>query len=208
MSDNESPDWAGPDFTARPEPEEKSIQQLVMEDLAEREQFGIRRYGRAIFADTPDDPIEGGPIGQAYREALDMTIYLRWFIERFGTGANLLNMPEIVTLCGSTRFADLYHQINLEQTIYGRIVLSIGCDRHSDSDLSLLNYMEVDIEDAKPALDELHKRKIDLSSFIIVISDDTGYIGESTRSEIKYAFDHGKRVEWLSIRAERNYHNQ
>ena len=65
----------------------KSIQQLVIEDLAEREQHGISVYGTAIFDDTPNDPAEGGPIGQAYREALDLTIYLRWYIARHGTSA-------------------------------------------------------------------------------------------------------------------------
>lgn len=65
----------------------KSIQQLVIEDIAKREQVGIETYGVAIFEDTPNDPIEGGPIGQAYHEALDMVIYLRWFIARHGTSA-------------------------------------------------------------------------------------------------------------------------
>lgn len=71
-----------------PDDSSPSIQQLVIADIQERERHGIRTYGRAIFAaDTPDDPVEGGPIGQAYREALDLAIYLRWFIERYGTGA-------------------------------------------------------------------------------------------------------------------------
>jgi len=61
-----------------------SIQSLVIKDIEEREEHGIQTYGRAIFADTPNDPVEGGPIGQAYREALDLVIYLRWFIERHG----------------------------------------------------------------------------------------------------------------------------
>ncbi len=62
----------------------QSIQSLVIEDIKEREQHGIRTYGRAIYYDTPNDPVEGGPIGQAYREILDLTIYIRWFIERHG----------------------------------------------------------------------------------------------------------------------------
>jgi len=63
---------------------ETTIQQLVIEDIQERERHGICTYGRAIYTDTPNDPVEGGPIGQAYREALDLVIYLRWFIERHG----------------------------------------------------------------------------------------------------------------------------
>ena len=64
------------------EPGEKSIQQLVIEDIQEREQYGIKTFGRAIFLDTPDDPEEGGPAEQAYTEALDLVIYLRWLKER------------------------------------------------------------------------------------------------------------------------------
>jgi len=75
--------WRHPDLQFGPDPDEKSIQQLVMEDIAEREQIGIQRYGTAIYASsTPDDPVEGGPEWQAYREALDLVIYLRWNLER------------------------------------------------------------------------------------------------------------------------------
>jgi len=61
---------------------EKSIQQLVIEDIQQREQYGIKTFGRAIFLDTPDDPVEGGPAEQAYTEALDLVISLRWMKER------------------------------------------------------------------------------------------------------------------------------
>jgi hypothetical protein len=67
-----------------------TIQSLVVKDIEEREEHGIRTYGRAIYADTPNDPVEGGPIGQAYRESLDQAIYLRWYIERYGTGDALV----------------------------------------------------------------------------------------------------------------------
>ena len=42
-------------------------------------------------------------------------------------------------------------------------------------------------------LDDIHKRKIDMADAIYVINKD-GYIGASTRSEIKYAIAHGKQV--------------
>jgi hypothetical protein len=109
-----------------------------------------------------------------------------------------VDIPIIVTLCGSTRFAHLFRKINLEQTLHGRIVLSIGCDSNSDADLDQLHEIGMSIIDAKPGLDKLHKRKIDLSSMIIVISDDSGYIGDSTRGEIEYALMRGKTVQWMS----------
>ena len=47
----------------------------------------------------------------------------------------------------------------------------------------------------KIALDELHKRKIDLCDEVYVLNVG-GYIGDSTRSEIEYAEAHGKRVRY------------
>ena len=48
----------------------------------------------------------------------------------------------------------------------------------------------------KAMLDDMHKRKIDMADSIYVINVG-GYIGESTRSEIEYAKEHGKGVEYL-----------
>lgn len=103
------------------------------------------------------------------------------------------DFPTIVCLCGSTRFSDEFKAVNLRETIEGRIVLSIGCDTKRDSDLIALGQLT---EEAKEKLDELHKRKIDMADEILVLNVD-GYVGDSTRSEIKYAQDHGKRLRWL-----------
>jgi hypothetical protein len=48
----------------------------------------------------------------------------------------------------------------------------------------------------KEALDELHKRKIDLADQVLVLNVD-GYIGESTASEIDYALWQMKCVRFL-----------
>lgn len=101
--------------------------------------------------------------------------------------------PKIVCLCGSTRFADAFQRANFQLTIAGQIVLSIGCNTKSDSDLLALGELT---EDAKTALDELHKRKIDLADEILVLNVG-GYIGTSTRSEIEYARCLGKPVRFL-----------
>lgn len=45
----------------------------------------------------------------------------------------------------------------------------------------------------KEMLDDMHKRKIDMADEIFVINV-TGYIGDSTCSEIEYAKAHGKKV--------------
>lgn len=97
--------------------------------------------------------------------------------------------PEVVCLCGSTRFIDAFDAANLRLTLDGRIVLSIGCVTSTDVGLG--------IDDAtKERLDVLHKRKIDLADRVLVLNVG-GYIGDSTRSEIAHAELTGKRIDYL-----------
>ena len=98
------------------------------------------------------------------------------------------DFPEIVTLCGSTKFKDGFMTAQKELTLQGKIVISVGFFGHADD-------AHVSEEDKK-RLDELHFRKIDLSDSIYVVNVD-GYIGWSTENEIAYANQSGKRVEYL-----------
>lgn len=97
--------------------------------------------------------------------------------------------PVIVCLCGSTRFMEAFQQANIQETLAGRIVLTVGCDTKSDAMVGLS-------AEVKRMLDELHFRKIDLADEVLVLNVD-GYIGQSTRREIGYARMHGKRVRFL-----------
>lgn len=99
--------------------------------------------------------------------------------------------PRVVVLCGSTRFASEFQKANYLETMKGRIVLSIGVDTKSDSELDL-------DERTKALLDELHKRKIDLADEVLVLNKG-GYIGESTRSEVEYARRLGRPIRWLEV---------
>lgn len=101
----------------------------------------------------------------------------------------MIKRPEIVCLCGSTRFFKTFDEVNFSLTMLGKIVLSVGCNTKSDEGLNLT------LED-KRRLDELHKRKIDLCDCIMVLNVG-GYIGYSTRSEIEYAKKHKKPVHYL-----------
>jgi hypothetical protein len=102
--------------------------------------------------------------------------------------------PTIVCLCGSTRFYEHFQRANYEFTMAGKIVLSVGFYPHSQK--------QVHGEDLgctaeqKIALDELHKRKIDLANEVFVLNVG-GYIGNSTRSEIDYAKATGKPISYL-----------
>lgn len=101
--------------------------------------------------------------------------------------------PQIVCLCGSTRFMEAFQKANLDFTLEGKIVLSVGCNTKSDSDLMAMGQLT---EEKKRMLDELHKRKIDLCDLVFVLNVG-GYIGSSTASEIMYAKEHGKPVHFL-----------
>ena len=103
--------------------------------------------------------------------------------------------PTIVCLCGSTRFSEAFRAANLRETIAGKIVLSLGCDTKSDTDLIALGELT---EESKAALDELHKRKIDLADEVLILNVG-GYVGKSTISEIAYAQEHGKLIRWLEL---------
>lgn len=104
-------------------------------------------------------------------------------------GARRPSRPRIVCLCGSTRFGEAFRKANLDETLAGRIVLTVGCDFKSDDALGLA-------EDVKGRLDELHKRKIDLADEVLVLNVG-GYIGASTQGELAYAVANGKGVRFL-----------
>ena len=101
--------------------------------------------------------------------------------------------PEIITICGSSRFKDEINRANAQLTLEGKLVISLGLFGKTDmpeEDWSTLGSTR------KIMLDELHKRKIDLSDSIYVVNVN-GYIGESTQSEIDYATQHHKRIYYM-----------
>lgn len=97
------------------------------------------------------------------------------------------DFPTVVTLCGSTRFRKEYEEVQRRLTLEGHIVISVGLFGH-------LEGLDMDGE-VKEKLDQLHKRKIDMSDFIFVINPGN-YIGSSTHSEIDYAKASGKAVHY------------
>ena len=106
--------------------------------------------------------------------------------------------PKIVVLCGSTRFYDEFQKANYDLTMAGHIVLSVGFYPHAKAEHGHGEGVGHDSQE-KVALDELHKRKIDLADEVFVLNVG-GYIGESTRSEVEYAIEHSVPVTWLDLR--------
>ena len=105
------------------------------------------------------------------------------------------DFPQIVCLCGSTRFWRQFQKSGLDETMAGRIVLSIGAASGTDDD-HFGNLPREEYDRVKTMLDELHKRKIDLADEVLILNVG-GYIGDSTRSELDYAIAHGKPVRYL-----------
>ncbi|MGW1037797.1 hypothetical protein ACWD4Z_37135 [Streptomyces antibioticus] len=99
--------------------------------------------------------------------------------------------PEIVCICGSTRFVDEMSAANRELTFAGAIVVAPGVSpRAEDHEAG-----ELITEEQKNALSALHLRKIDLADRVLVVNPG-GYIGESTSREIAYAQATGKPVSF------------
>ena len=103
--------------------------------------------------------------------------------------------PLIVCLCGSTRFYEQFQKSNYEETMAGKIVLSVGFYPHAQKKVHHSENVGCTPEQ-KVKLDELHKRKIDLADEVLVLNVG-GYIGASTRSEIDYAEDRCKPIRYL-----------
>ena len=107
----------------------------------------------------------------------------------------MINGAKVICLCGSTRFTPemLITQWNL--TKQGNVVLSwcaLPDNYFNGEDKTHIGNQE----GVKEIVDEVHKRKIDLADEVFVLNIG-GYIGESTRSEVRYAIEHSKVVKFL-----------
>jgi hypothetical protein len=152
---------------------------------------------------TPDSPRWAFAVPEAVAAAAsDAVDALLWGPTLRGRGFRLERIeasgartrPEVVCLCGSTRFHDAFQRANYDLTMQGRIVLSVGFFPHS-AERAHGETIGCTPEQ-KDALDELHLRKIDLADRVLVLNVG-GYIGDSTRREIAYAEAHGKPIQYL-----------
>ncbi|MEU9383395.1 hypothetical protein AB0D38_21450 [Streptomyces sp. NPDC048279] len=116
--------------------------------------------------------------------------------EKLADAKQLLNLPRIVVICGSTRFMTEMNEADLRETTAGRIVVSPGCDMKSPHGLWS---DPVEAEALKVRLDDLHRAKIRLADEVLVVGD---YIGDSTRAEIGYARSLGKPVRFTHPEAD------
>jgi len=96
--------------------------------------------------------------------------------------------PEIVCICGSTRFENEMRAANRDLTYAGVIVLAPSEAGEAGGAIT---------DDQKSALDTLHQRKIDLADRVLVVNPG-GYIGESTSREIAHARVTGKPISFTN----------
>jgi hypothetical protein len=94
--------------------------------------------------------------------------------------------PSIVALCGSTRFRQAYAQAFRDEEHAGKIVLTVPCFKDDPC---------CKTPEDQARLDRLHLAKIDLADEVLVLIPG-GYIGESTRREIAYAYFRSKPVRF------------
>ncbi|SEL78222.1 hypothetical protein [Streptacidiphilus jiangxiensis] len=109
--------------------------------------------------------------------------------EKLADAKQLLSLPRIVVICGSTRFMSEMTQADLRETKAGKIVVKPGFDMKSPHEWS----HPAEAEALKARLDDLHRAKIRLADEVLVVGD---YIGDSTRAEIAYARSLGRPVRF------------
>lgn len=105
------------------------------------------------------------------------------------------NFPIVVCLCGSTRFWRTFQEAGLQETMAGKIVLSIGAASGTD-DEHFGNLPQEEYDRVKVMLDQLHMHKIELADEVLILNCG-GYIGESTARELAYAQSLGKVIRFL-----------
>ena len=91
---------------------------------------------------------------------------------------------KVITICGIMRYSKQMIKIAEELELKKGYAV-IQCVYNIDGQ----KYEGVDAS----ILDKIHRKKIDISDAIYVVNID-GYIGNSTKNEIEYAKNNGKKV--------------
>jgi hypothetical protein len=101
-----------------------------------------------------------------------------------------------LTLCGSTRFKADFDSWNHQLALSGHTVYSLSLFAREASDEGKEGNPTI-TEDEKIILDLVHLDKI-LNSDAIVVIDVDGYVGFSTKREIRWARMQNKLVYWIT----------
>jgi hypothetical protein len=93
--------------------------------------------------------------------------------------------PEVVTLCGSVRFAAEHLAAHRRLSLEGCVVLLPALPVADEREPLL----------PPDLLGSLHRQKIDMSDRIHVVNP-AGYVGPATAAEIEYAEKSGKQITY------------
>ncbi|MFF7459131.1 hypothetical protein [Kitasatospora sp. NPDC008115] len=92
--------------------------------------------------------------------------------------------PPTVTICGSTRFWEAIAEAAFHETAAGRMVLAPAVNMRDHHPLWADPAAAATL---KSRLDALHLAKITCADEVLVVTDTTLYLGESTRREVLFA---------------------
>jgi hypothetical protein len=93
-----------------------------------------------------------------------------------------------ITLCGSRKFEHRFHEWSAKLSLAGHVVYGLAVYHSLEEGKELT-------EEQKTIFDQVHFAKIDNSDAIVVLNED-GYYGQSTKNEIRWARMKGKKVFW------------
>ena len=94
---------------------------------------------------------------------------------------------KVTTICGSMRFYPAMLKLAERLTLEGEIVLMPFVRKDA--------FMEASTDhpgNVAENLDRMHIRKSDMADRIAIVTDERGYIGDSTRKEMVYAMQNQK----------------
>ena len=100
---------------------------------------------------------------------------------------------------GKTTFVKMWQAYLGKNDIKSIYFDAFANDYFDDPFVALVGNITSLLEKAQPQkakLDELHLRKIDLASEVLILNRD-GYIGDSTRRELEYAKEQGRVIRYL-----------
>jgi len=104
-----------------------------------------------------------------------------------------MKKPKIITLCGSTRFTGEMLDEAWRLTKLGILVIHWNV---LNSPVAFSHGAEREGDKIKKVIDDLYLHKVAMADEVRVINIG-GYIGDSTRNELRHAVKLGKPITWL-----------
>lgn len=102
------------------------------------------------------------------------------------------NRVKIITLCGSSKFIDIFHSEALRLRKEGNVVLLPQLFEIYDSNNRPDGFNDDEIE----KLHQIHEKKMSISDYVYIINHQ-GYIGKDTQREIDFCKNNGITLKYF-----------